>query len=251
MSNFFQTNLKPKILDNFNPKIGLIALSTDFTIERDFRNVCSNQNIDIYVNRIPFKNPLNRENYLDMSNFLPEIANNILPGEKIDCIAYGCTSGTVAIGDKIINEKIRESKPEAYVSTPINAAIKSFTKMNIKKISILTPYPKEVNETIFEYFIKNNIEIKNFISFNLDFDKDIANVDPAYLLETIKDIKYKDSDAIFISCTALRALEILNQAEIETGKYIISSNQALIWDCLRSIKMNKNIEGFGKLFLNK
>ena len=49
MSNFFQTNLKPKILDNFNPKIGLIALSTDFTIERDFRNVCSNQNIDIYL----------------------------------------------------------------------------------------------------------------------------------------------------------------------------------------------------------
>ena len=37
------------------------------------------------------------------------------------------------------------------------------------------------NETILEYYIKNNIEIKNFISFNLDLDKDIANVDPAYL----------------------------------------------------------------------
>ena len=129
MVKFSQTDLKARILKSSNPKIGVIALSTDFTIEQDFRRICHNQNVDIFVNRIPFENPLTHENYLKMANYLADIANNILPGEEIDSIAYGCTSGTVAIGDKRIVSEIHKTKPNVYVSTPITAAIKSFSKI--------------------------------------------------------------------------------------------------------------------------
>ena len=250
MVKFSQTDLKARILKSSNPKIGVIALSTDFTIEQDFRRICHNQNVDIYVNRIPFENPLTHENYLKMANYLAEIAHNILPGEKIDSIAYGCTSGTVAIGDEKIVHEIHKTKPNVYVSTPITAAIKSFSKMRINKIAVLTPYPKLVNETIFNFLAKQDIEITSFSSFNLEYDNDIANVDPQHLLETINNLEHQNADAIFVSCTALRAVEILDQAERDTSKFVISSNQALIWDTIRSVKINSNINGYGKLFLN-
>tara|TARA_Y100000590_G_C15662178_1_gene993108 strand:- start:979 stop:1731 length:753 start_codon:yes stop_codon:yes gene_type:complete len=250
MKNFSQTDLKPEILPFSNLKIGLIALSTDFTIEQDFKRICNNQKVDIYVNRIPFNNPLNHENYLKMVDHLPEIAKNILPGEKIDSIAYGCTSGTVAIGEKIIAEKIHQSKPNSYVSTPITAAIKSFSKLKIKKLAVLTPYPKAVNKTIFNFLTKNGIEIISFSSFNLEYDSDIAKVNPKHLLRTINDLEYQNADAIFVSCTALRAVEILEQAEKDTSKIVISSNQALVWDILTSMKKTEEINGYGKLFLN-
>ena len=112
MKNFSQIDINPKIIKLLKPRIGLIALSTDFTIEQDFRRICHNQNVDIYVNRIPFENPLNHANYLKMANFLPEIAHNILPGEKIDSIAYGCTSGTIAAGYNSIEEKINNLKKD-------------------------------------------------------------------------------------------------------------------------------------------
>ena len=250
MTNFFQVDYKPRILKSSNPKIGVITLSTDFTIEQDFRHICHNQNVDIYVNRIPFKNPLNHENYLNMADHLADIANNILPGEKIDSIAYGCTSGTVAIGDKRITEEIHKSKSGVYVSTPITAAIKAFTNLKIKKIAVLTPYPRQVNKTIFDFLIKNNIEIISFSSFNLEFDNEIANVDPKYLIETINKINHKNADAVFVSCTALRAVEVLDKIEEQISKYVISSNQAMIWDCLRSVNINNSISGYGKLFSN-
>ncbi len=250
MKNFSQIDLNPEILPSSNFKVGLIALSTDFTIEQDFRRICHNQKVDIYVNRIPFNNPLNHENYLKMVNHLPEIAKNILPGEKIDSIAYGCTSGTVAIGEKTIAEKIHQSKPNSYVSTPITAAIKSFAKLKIKKLAVLTPYPKSVNETIFNFLLRNDIEIISFSSFNLEYDSDIAKVNPNFLLETINNLEHQNADAIFVSCTALRAVEILEEAEHETSKIVISSNQALVWDILNSIKKSEEIYGFGKLFLN-
>ena len=248
MKFFSQVDIVPKILQSSNPRIGLITLSTDFTIEQDFRRICHDQNVDIYVNRIPFENPLNHENYLKMADHLSDIANNILPGEKIDSIAYGCTSGSVAIGDNRIIEEIHKSKGDVYVATPISATLKALTNLKIKKIAVLTPYPRKVNKTIFDYITKNNIEITSFSSFNLEYDSEIAGVDPKYLIETINKLDHKDADAIFISCTALRAVEVLDQIEKQVSKYVISSNQAIIWDCLRSVNINSSISGYGKLF---
>ena len=159
MKEFNQINLTPIIENTPNPRIGVVALSTDFTIEQDFRKICHMLPVDIFVNRIPFENPLNQENYLKMINHLEEVAGNILPGERIDVVAYGCTSGTVAIGDEKISLKIKKAKPNCYSTTPITASLKAFEKLNMKKIAVLTPYPKKVNETIFHYLMNNNIEV--------------------------------------------------------------------------------------------
>ena len=156
----------------------------------------------------------------------------------------------IAIKDAIMRCLDPKTKPNVYVSTPITAAIKSFSKMRINKIAVLTPYPKLVNETIFNFLAKQDIEITSFSSFNLEYDNDIANVDPQHLLETINNLEHQNADAIFVSCTALRAVEILDQAERDTSKFVISSNQALIWDTIRSVNINSNINGYGKLFLN-
>jgi len=250
MVKFSQTDLKARILKSSNPKIGVIALSTDFTIEQDFRRICHNQNVDIFVNRIPFENPLNHENYLKMINHLEEVVGNILPGEKIDVVAYGCTSGTVAIGDEKISLKIHKAKPNCYTTTPITASLKAFEKLNLKKIAVLTPYPKKVNETIFNYLINNNIEVESFSSFNLNYDSEIAQIKPENIIDQISEINLDEVDGLFVSCTALKIVDVLDKAEKKFKTTIVSSNQAIIWDCLRLIKVNTSIKGFGKLLLN-
>lgn len=249
MEKFNQKNYPSNFLKATLPRIGLITLSTDLTIEKDFSRICHNQNVDIYVNRIPFLNPLNYENYLDMKKHLSSIAENILPGEKIDCIAYGCTSGTIAIGDDAIAKEIHKSKPNSYVSTPITAAVKAFTKLNIKTITVLTPYPTQVNKSVFDYLSKHHIKITSFNSFNLKYDTEIAKVDPNCIYETIKSLDYNESDAVFVSCTALRIVEILKKVEDTIKKPVISSNQAIIWDSLRSVNINNSINDYGTLLL--
>ena len=49
--------VKPKFNKNNSPKIGLIALSSDYIIERDFKEVLKNKNVDLFVNRIQAYNP--------------------------------------------------------------------------------------------------------------------------------------------------------------------------------------------------
>jgi len=119
--------------------------------------------------------------------------------------------------------------------------------MNVKKIALFTPYPESVNKTILEYFNRKNINIVSFSTFNIDLDEDIASVDSKYLLETLIKLDINNADALFISCTALPVLEIINQVEKRINKIVLSSNQTLIWDTLRSIGYKSRVEGYGKL----
>ena len=242
--------ITPRFKKKYNPKIGLLALSTDLTIEKDFNSICNKLPLDVFVNRIHNENPLTKENLLKMYNKLESITEKILPGEKINAVAYGCTSGTIAIGEDRVKEKIQLAKPDCYVTTPITSAIKAFKLMSIKKIAVFTPYPESVNKTIYEYFIKKNIEVLSFGTFNLDLDVDFANIDPKYLFETLIKLDTSGADALFISCTALPALEILDEVEKKINKPVFSSNQTLIWDTIRSVGYKSLVEGYGKLLRN-
>ena len=242
--------IEPKFKKESNPRIGLLALSTDLTIERDFQSICHSLPINLFVNRIHNENPLTKENLLKMYDQLESITEKILPGEKINTVAYGCTSGTIAIGEDKVKEKIQLAKPGCHVTTPITSAIKAFNKMNVKKIAVFTPYPESVNETISEYLIKKNINVVSFSTFNLDLDVDFARVDPKYLSEILTKLNINDADALFVSCTALPALEILDEVEKKINKPVFSSNQTLIWDTIRSVGYKSSVEGYGKLLKN-
>jgi len=248
MKQFNQIDLTPLIKKTTNPRIGVVTLSTDLTIEQDYRKICHALPVDIFVNRIPFINPLNHKNYLKMAEHLSEVSGEILPGEKIDVIAYGCTSGTIAIGEERIKNEVNKSKPEALVTTPITAALKAFKQLNLNKIAVLTPYPKEVNITIFKYLIQHNIDIDSFHSFNLNYDSEIGQVDLDNLLDHIAKIDLQKVDGLFVSCTALKIVDILHKVENKFNSTVISSNQAIIWDSLKLANINPYIKGYGKLF---
>ena len=242
--------IKPKFKKETNPKVGLLALSTDLTIEKDFNSICHKLPLDIFVNRIHNENPLTKENLLKMYDQIEVVTEKILPGEKITTVAYACTSGTIAIGEEKVKEKIQLAKPGCHVTTPITSAIKAFNKMNIKKIAVFTPYPESVNKTISEYLIKKNINVVSFSTFNLNLDIDFARVDPKYLSETLTNLNINNADALFVSCTALPALEILDEVEKKINKPVFSSNQTLIWDTIRSVGYKSSVTGYGKLLRN-
>ena len=245
----YSTKIDPKFNKNQNPKIGLIALASDYTIEKDFINVIKNKKIDFFVNRIECFNPLSSENLVKMSEKITEVAKDILPDEKIDCVVYGCTSGTIAAGYESIEKKIKLVKPEAEVITPSTASVKALKSLNLNKISIFTPYPKKLNDEVITFFKKENFKITSNSYFDIESDIDIGKVDQDYLYDVLSKMDLSGADALFISCTALPVLSIIDKLEKKIGKVVLSSNQAVIWDTLKRIGHNNSINGFGKLFL--
>ena len=242
--------IDPKYLEKPNPRIGLITLASDFRIEKDFNNVIYGKEIDLFSNRIHCYNPLTNETLKKMADDITDVTKEILPEQKLDCVAYGCTSGTIASGYSSIHKKVNLAKPNTKVTTPITSAIKALKKLNINKISVFTPYTDEINQSVAEYFKKENVEVVSLSFFDIASDLDIGKVDPDYLFEVLSKIDLSESDALFVSCTALPVLSLIDKLEKKLGKIVLSSNQTLIWDTLIEINYNKNIEGFGQLFKN-
>ena len=240
--------IDPKYLEKPNPRIGLITLASDFRIEKDFNNVIYGKDIDLFSNRIYCYNPLTNETLKKMADDITDVTKEILPDQKLDCVAYGCTSGTIAAGYSSIYEKVNLAKPNTKVTTPITSAIKAIKKFNINKISVFTPYTDEINQSVVEYFKKENIEVVSLSYFDIASDLDIGKVDPDYLSEVLTKIDLSKSDGLFVSCTALPVLSLIDKLEKKLDKVVLSSNQTLIWDTLNEINYNKNIDGFGQLF---
>ena len=240
--------IKPHFIKKTDPRVGLIVLATDVMIEKDFLKVFSRIPADLYVNRITNYNPVTAENLKKMTNKITSVTEKILPGEKIDCIVYGCTSGTIVSGYDNIKRKINIAKPDALVIAPSTAALNALKKKNINKISIVTPYTKSVNDDVVNFFKNNNFEVTSNTYFDIQSDVDIGRVDQDQLFKILSSINHKDAEALFVSCTSLPVLNIIEKLEKKLNMTVLSSNQALIWETLENINRNNSIKGYGSLF---
>ena len=205
--------IEPKFIKKNNPRIGLITLASDFRIEKDFNDIIYGKNIDLYSNRINCYNPLTNETLKKMADDIPEVTKNILPDQKLDCVAYGCTSGTIAAGYQSIYEKVNLAKPNTKVTTPITSAINALKTLKINKVSIFTPYTDEINQSVISYFKDEKIEISELSYFDIASDLDIGKVDPQHLFDVLVKQDLSKSDALFVSCTALPVLSIIDEIE--------------------------------------
>ena len=177
--------IEPKFIKKNNPRIGLITLASDFRIEKDFNDIIYGKDIDLYSNRINCYNPLTNETLKKMADDIPEVTKNILPDQKLDCVAYGCTSGTIAAGYQSIYEKVNLAKPNTKVTTPITSAINALKTLKIDKVSIFTPYTNEINQSVINYFKNEKIEISELSYFDIASDLDIGKVDPQHLFDVV------------------------------------------------------------------
>ena len=240
--------IKPQFIKKTNPRVGLIVLATDVMIEKDFLKVFSDISADLFVNRITNYNPVTADNLKKMTENITSVTRNILPGEEVDCVVYGCTSGTIVSGYDNIKKKINLAKPNASVTAPSTAALNALKKKNIKKISIVTPYIKSVNDDVVNFFKDNNFEVTSNTYFDIESDIDIGKVDQDKLFEILSKINHKGAEALFVSCTSLPVLNIIERLEKKLSITVLSSNQALIWETLERIEKNNSIKGYGSLF---
>ncbi|MFM0040955.1 ectoine utilization protein EutA [Paraburkholderia sediminicola] len=235
MLNFIHLLSRVPRLDDraFARRIGLVILATDHTTEPDFATLVANERIGIYVNRVPYANPVTPENLLAMQPSLTAGAALILPGEALDVVMYSCTSASVVIGDAEIERAIHAVKPEAQVVTPTAAAVTALKALGARRISVLTPYTVETSRPMVEYFAAQGFIIDRFTCIGLTDDREMARISYDDIVAFARDAMAEESDALFISCTAVRAAAVITRIEAAIGKPVVSSNFATAWMCLR------------------
>jgi maleate isomerase len=228
-------------------RVGLVTLATDHTSEPDFRRMVASDRIGIYVARIAYANPTTPDNLRRMQPRLSEGAGLILPGEELDLVCYSCTSASVVMGDDAIEAAIREAKPGVTVVTPPLAARRGLDALGVRRIAVLTPYTVETSRPMAGYFADHGYDIACFTCLGLDDDREMARITPDSIVAAAEAAMTPDAEALFISCTALRAAGVVAEIERRIGKPVVTSNLATVWMALRLCGDDRPRPEFGRL----
>jgi maleate isomerase len=172
----------------------------------------------------------------------------LLPGGRIDVVAYGCTSGSMVIGEERVFAEIRKARPGVKCTTPPTAALAAFRALRLRRIAVLTPYPRDINEQVRRYLAERELEIAAFGSFGKPTDPEIAAIAPDSIVSAARSLDAPDIDGIFLSCTGMRGLAAVAPLEAALGKPVVSSNQALAWHAMRLADCGDAVPGAGSLF---
>lgn len=172
-----------------------------------------------------------------------------LADADVEVILYGCTSGSFFKGlgfDKQIEKRIEEVSGIKTISTS-RAVLDALRNLHMKRIAVATPYIDEVNREEARFLTANGFSITNFKSLGLKANLDIGRVDPSRVFELVQSMKKHIEDGVFISCTNLATIDLIERLERKLNKPVVSSNLASFWAVSKAVGAFEKIEGYGSL----
>src|SRR5262245_35779478 len=164
-------------------------------------------------------------------------------------IAFACTTGSLIKGpgwDKVLCDRM-ESRTGVPATTTSTAVLAAFETLGVRRLGIATPYLDELNRRERDFFEAQGYEVRAIRGLGIRDDREIGDQTPETAYRLAREVDGPDVECLFISCTNFATLPIIAALEADTGKPVVTSNQATIWQSLRRAGVREPIRGAGRL----
>lgn len=223
--------------------LGLVVLQADETLELDFRRMLA-PDVPFYTSRVPSGEEVTPETLQAMADHLSRAAGLLPGGAPIAAIGYGCTSGAAQIGTERVAELIRAGRATGGVSEPVTALVAACRALGLRSLAFLSPYTAKVSDRLRDVLRGQGIETPRFGSFEEAEEARVVRIAPASIRDAAVELARQGAvDAVFLSCTNLRTLDLIEEVERATGLPCLSSNQVLCWHLARLARITADVPG--------
>lgn len=236
------------------PKIGMIVLKTDETIENESRFYLRDSRAHLLVSRVTISDKINHDTLQETRRHLQQSLALFPEKYEFDVIAYACTSAATVIGEQEVAADLQRGCRARHATNPLTAAKAALRHIGARRIAYLAPYVSEVATAMQDTFSRAGFTLAARHSFGIESDHAVAALPPEEILQAVMRVGAadSDSDAVFIACTNLNCAAIIPAAEEQLGKTVISSNQALLWHILTLAQAPlPATAGLGRLFQSR
>ena len=122
------------------------------------------------------------------------------------------------------------------VTNPLTAAVAAFKALNVTRVGLVSPYLASVNTVLIRCFKENGIDMTLFGSFGQEQEERVARIDSDSLFNACVALHEEGQksestkfDAVFMSCTNLVTLPVIQRVEEALKIPCLSSNLCLAW----------------------
>ncbi|RED18748.1 Maleate isomerase [Pontivivens insulae] len=209
------------------PAFGLIVLRADETLERDVGRMVPPA-LQPLVTRVESGNSVTPDSLRAMEARLTGAAALFPDGHRFDVIGYGCTSATAQIGAGAVAARIRAGASTQHVTEPVSATIAACRALGLQSLAILSPYVEVVSAPLRDCFRAAGIATPVFGTFDEPVEANVVRIDADSIRSAAASLVH-GVDGLFLSCTNLRVLDLIEELEDRLAMPVLSSNQTLLW----------------------
>lgn len=239
----------PYVLDPARPiQIGIIALQSDESLEPDLRRLVPGH-VEYLVTRVPSDVSVTRETLRAMEDRLTDAARLFPRGARLSAVGYGCTSASAEIGAERVADLIQAGVPTPAVTQPLSALVAACAHLGVRRIGLVSPYVAAVSDTLRRAMTAAGLEVAAFVSFDESEESRVVRIAPQSIRDAARHVAAQtECDAVFLSCTNLRTLSVIEELEADLDIPVLSSNQVLAWHLSQLAGYDASETGVGRLF---
>lgn len=230
-------------------KIGLIVPSTNVSNEPEWQRLMPD-GVSFHVGRALLTGATSQESYDIMARGTERAAQELATAEP-DLIVYGCTSGSFMVDRAGLKGRLSELAGGIPVTTTSDAVLAAFAALGVRRLGLATPYLDLVNDREVGFLEASGLTVVAVHGLQLGSTVQerrlINRVPPEVVFRMARDADRPDVEAIFLSCTALPTIGMIDRIEQTLGKPVIASNPATLWHALRFLRLPDRIDGCGRL----
>lgn len=235
-------------------RLGLLVPATNSVAEPDMYKMAP-EGVTVHFTRLQAFNAARRQaaDVADTVRIFEEAGDDAvsvaptLAQVKPAVIAFADTSASFLNGTEYNDSLCRRIEAAAGIkaTTASTAVVEAIRELGLKKVCLITPYHHYFTEKGKEFLEASGFEVP--ISKSFGDGPPMNRHSPEAVYEVVINTFDKSCDGIFVSCTDLRAIDIIEKVEKHVGRPMITSNQATMWLMLRLANVRKQIVGFGEL----
>jgi maleate cis-trans isomerase len=228
-------------------RIGLLVPSINTTMETEFWRIAP-EGVSVHSARIAGGRHGTPEELRGMENASKQAAQDVAMVEP-DVVVYGCTSGSFFEGPEW-NRRIADQLTKiagAPTVTTAGAMAGCLLAGGHKRVDVVTPYVELTNERLKQFLKAHDIDVMTLGTFDMLDMFDHAKIEPSEIYRKVREITTPRSEAVFVACTQLRAMEVLESLERDLGKPVYSAVQASAWEAYQAMGVDPGITDCGSL----
>ncbi|HTD91754.1 MAG TPA: aspartate/glutamate racemase family protein, partial [Burkholderiales bacterium] len=225
-------------------KIGIIVPSWNTVMEYETQRLAGS-GASVHSMRIPHTADT-EERLIGLSTQAPEAAK-LLAHAKVNVIGYGCTASGflhTPAEDRALAERIK-AETGIPCATSSRAIVDGLRALGAKRLSLASPYAPWLNDRLKQYLTADGFEVLAMQGLSTEAHSTITR---ERVLALVDEVMRAETEAVFISCSNFRTLEIIDGIEQKYGVPVVTSNASLMWQMLRLMNDKRDVSGAGRLF---
>jgi maleate isomerase len=215
-------------------RIGVVV-PFDFALDREYWQLVPSD-VSLHVTRTPpHEGPVG----IPLARAVAEPAEaadavRTLTAIEPDVVAFACTSGSFVnglAGERALREAMTAAGARRAVTTS-GGLLDALHSLWARRVALGTPYVADLGALLADFIIEAGFEAASLA--NLDLEGGIADLADAEVERLAEAAFTRNADALFLSCTNLPTVGLLERLTSRYGMPVLSANQVTMWAALRA-----------------